>query len=67
MGLDPASGAVRRQDGHMSEDRDLEAKEEEASLDSAVEAATEHDLEREAAHKQGLIEKETREHGLDES
>ena len=50
----------------MAEDKDLEAKEEEASLDSALEAAAEHDLERDAAHKQGLIKRETREHGLDE-
>jgi hypothetical protein len=50
----------------MADDKDLEAQEEEASLDSALEAAAEHDLERDAAHKQGLIEKETREHDLDE-
>jgi PIN domain nuclease of toxin-antitoxin system len=50
----------------MTEDRNLEAEQEEASLDTALEAAAEHDLERDASHKQGLIEKETREHGLDE-
>lgn len=50
----------------MSDDRKLEAEQAEASLDSALEAEAEHDLERDAAHKQGLIEKETREHRLDE-
>jgi hypothetical protein len=50
----------------MTGDRDLEAHEEEASSDSALEAAAEHDLERDAAHEQGLIEKKTREHDLDE-
>lgn len=37
-----------------------------ASIDSAEEASEEHDREREAHHRQGLIEKNTREHHLDE-
>ena len=39
---------------------------EKASVDEAVERMQEHDAERESAHKQGLIEKETRRRGLDD-
>jgi hypothetical protein len=49
------------------DDRDsAETAAEEASVDEAVERMQEHDSEREAAHKQGLIEKETRRRGLDD-
>lgn len=37
-----------------------ELDEETASVDEAVERMQEHDAERDSAHKQGLIEKETR-------
>ncbi len=44
----------------------LEQEEAEASLDSALTAESEHTSEREAHHRQGLIERETRERHLDE-
>ncbi|MCB0916264.1 MAG: hypothetical protein H6525_10095 [Actinobacteria bacterium] len=44
----------------------LQQEEAEASLDSALTAESEHDAEREAHHRQGLIERDTREHHLDE-
>lgn len=47
-------------------DENLEDELTEASIDSAEEASFEHDSEREAAHKQDLIERGTREHHLDE-
>lgn len=43
-----------------------ETEMENASVDEAVERMEEHDSERESAHKQGLIEKETRRRGLDD-
>ncbi len=49
-----------------SADDDLENDLEQASIDSAEESLEQHDRERDAAHKQGLIEKETRAQGLDE-
>lgn len=50
----------------MIDPEDLEAEREQASVDAAVEAAEEHESERDAAHRQGLIEKETRDRGLDD-
>lgn len=44
----------------------LQESEAEASLDEALEREEQHDREREAAQRQGRIEKETREHRLDE-
>ncbi len=43
-----------------------EKEQEQASVDEAVERLEQHDDEREAARRQGLIEKETRRRGLDE-
>ncbi len=39
---------------------------ENASVDEAVERMEEHNEEREAGRKQGLIEKETRRRGMDD-
>lgn len=50
----------------MSPEDDLQDELLEASIDSAEEASFEHDRERDAAHRQGLIERDTREHHLDE-
>lgn len=47
-------------------DGEIESELEQASIDSAEESEEQHDRERDAAHKQGLIEKETRQHGLDD-
>jgi len=44
----------------MSDPKDLESEREEASLEAAVEAADQHEAERDAAHRQGLIDKVTR-------
>lgn len=44
----------------------LEDEKTQASLDSALERESQHDRERDAAHKQGEIQHETREHHLDE-
>lgn len=48
------------------ESEKLAQEEAEASLDSALNAESEHSEERAAHHRQGLIEKGTREHHLDE-
>ena len=48
------------------ESENLAQEEAEASLDSALNAESEHSEERAAHHRQGLIEKGTREHHLDE-
>lgn len=44
----------------------LEEREEQASIDEAETAEWAHDQRREADAKQGRIERETREHHLDE-
>lgn len=66
-----ASAAIRsgiRKDGCMnpSDGDALEKELEQASIDSAIESEQQHDLERDAAHKQAEIEKDTREGDLDE-
>lgn len=43
-----------------------EKDEEQAALDEALAREAEHEKERAAAHKQGLIEKGTRDHHLDD-
>jgi hypothetical protein len=52
----------------MSEtpDPNLEAELAEASLDSALTTEAEHESERDAHQRQGRIEEETRQHGLDD-
>jgi hypothetical protein len=42
-----------------------ERDEEQASIDEAVERETHHEKTRDAAHEQGEIQKQTREHDLD--
>ncbi|MGV1035404.1 MAG: hypothetical protein ACOYD0_00065 [Candidatus Nanopelagicales bacterium] len=48
------------------QEQELAQEETEASVDTAVESAVEHASERDANHRQGLIEKGTRDHELDE-
>lgn len=56
-------------DGRMNQPTDdpLVSELEQASIDSAEESEEQHEHERAAAHKQGLIQSETRQHGLDDS
>ena len=49
-----------------SPDEELERELEEASVDSAMVDSAEHSAERDAHHRQGLIEKGTRKYDLDE-
>lgn len=53
-------------DSPSERERELSQEETEASVDSAIDGALEHASERDAKHRQGLIEKGTREHKLDE-
>ena len=50
----------------MSQIVDPEDDAEQASVDSAEESMIQHEEERDAQHRQGLQEKETREHHLDD-